>query len=178
VTEEDVLANLKPAFETNSTRAVIRNALHTVASRPDLRDGLADGSVDVGLFVEETFRLHSGFVPPRVALEDFELCGVTIRAGDTVVAVAGAANVDPARFPDAEAFDPARHGVRDHFLFNQGRRSCPGQSLGRAEIEEAVLCVVQRLPGLRLDPDAEPPRFSVVGNDARWEPVHVLSDVA
>jgi cytochrome P450 len=174
VDEGDILANLKPSFETNSTRAVIRNALHTVAVRPDLRDAIADGTLDVALFVEETFRMHSGFVPPRVALEDFELGGVTIRAGETVIAVAGSANVDPVRFVDPEAFEPRRDGVRDHFLFNQGKRSCPGQALGRAEIEEAVRCVIERMPGLRLDPDREPPRFTVAGNDARWDPVHVL----
>ncbi len=40
-------------------------------------------------------------------------------------------------------------------------------------VEETVLCVLERMPELRLDPVAEPPVFSVRGNDARWSPLHV-----
>ena len=94
------------------------------------------------------------------------------------MALAGAANTDPERFACPHAIDTERVGLRDHFLFNQGRRACPGQSLGRAELEECVLGVLRRLPNVRLDPDAEAPQYSVVGNDARWDPLHCVYDEA
>ena len=174
--EEDVLANLKPAFETNSTRAAIRNALYALATHPELHDDLLSGELEIGRFVEETFRLYSGLGTARIALDEMEFGGVRIGKGEMIVSIVGAVNVDPERYECPHAIDTERAGPRDHFLFNQGPRACPGQNLGRAELEETVMGTLRRMPGLRLDPDAEQPSYHVVGNDARWDPLHALYD--
>jgi cytochrome P450 len=174
--EEDVLANLKPAFETNSTRSAIRNAFYALITRPELHDELRRDRSALAKFLEETFRVYGGIELPRIALRDVELGGVLVREGETVIPLAGSANVDPERFACPHEIDTSRVALRDHFLFNQGPRACPGQNLARAEIEEAVLAVLERLPGLRFDPEAAPPSFVTVGAEGRWEPLNVVFD--
>jgi cytochrome P450 len=172
--EEDVLANLKPAFETTSTRSALRNALYSLISRPDLHDEMrAGGTKELGKFLEETFRVYGGIELPRIALRDVQLGDILVKQGETVIPLAGAANVDPERFSCPYEMDTTRTGLRDHLFFNQGPRACPGQNLARAEIEETLLAVLERLPALRFDPDAEPARYVTVGFEGRWEPLHV-----
>ena len=175
VDEGDVLANLKPAFETTSTRSAIRNALYVLVADSQLaRTVRGPDPKELGRFLEEVFRLYGGIELPRIALRDVELGGVLIRAGEAVIPIAGSANVDPARFTCPHEIDTTRTGLRDHLFFNQGPRACPGQNLARAEIEETVLAVLERLPGLRFDQDAEQPSFETTGFEGRWQPLNVV----
>ncbi|SCL71316.1 Cytochrome P450 [Micromonospora citrea] len=85
----------------------------------------------------------------RTATADVEIGGVTIRAGEGVVALGQAANRDPAAFDRPDEFDPDRD-ARHHLAFGYGRHICPGQHLARLELEVALSRLVARLPGLRL----------------------------
>ncbi|PZG24431.1 cytochrome P450 [Micromonospora craterilacus] len=85
----------------------------------------------------------------RTATADVEIGGVTIRAGEGVVALGQAANRDPAVFERPDEFDPDRD-ARAHLAFGHGRHICPGQHLARLELEVALGRLVRRLPGLRL----------------------------
>lgn len=89
-------------------------------------------------------------VPTRIALEDVEVGGQTIRAGEGVVVLIAAANHDPRVFPAPEVFDPGR-GQRHHIAFGYGIHQCLGQNLVRAELEIVFGTLFRRLPGLRLD---------------------------
>jgi len=85
----------------------------------------------------------------RVAVEDIEMAGTTIRAGEGVVFSTSVINRDTATFPEPDALDwhrPARH----HVAFGFGIHQCLGQNLARAEMEIALLSLFARLPGLRL----------------------------
>ncbi|AKZ54336.1 putative cytochrome P450 [Streptomyces ambofaciens ATCC 23877] len=85
----------------------------------------------------------------RIALEDVEIKGVRIRAGDAVYVSYLAANRDPAVFPDPDTIDFAR-GPRPHASFGFGPHFCPGGALVRLESELLVGTVLDRVPGLRL----------------------------
>ncbi|MHA6804460.1 cytochrome P450 [Salinifilum ghardaiensis] len=93
----------------------------------------------------------------RVAVEDVEVGGVVIRAGEGVLALANTANRDPDAFADADELDIAR-GARNHLAFGFGAHQCLGQNLARAELEIVLETLFRRIPGLRpaVAPDALP----------------------
>src|SRR4051794_39922142 len=105
-----------------------------------------------GTAVEELLRylsiLHLG-APNRAALEDVELDGQLVRAGETVVLGLPAVNRDPARFADPAALrlDRAAH---QHLAFGFGIHQCLGQQLARIEMRIALRALFARFPTLRL----------------------------
>ncbi|GHE14244.1 cytochrome P450 [Streptomyces alanosinicus] len=113
--------------------------------------------------VEELLRyltvVHIGL--RRIATEDVEIGGVTIRAGEGVVIALQAANRDPAVFADPDALDFTRD-AGPHLAFGHGLHHCLGQSLARAELQIALPMVFHRLPGLRLAAPA-PEEFAFEG---------------
>ncbi|MFI9320147.1 cytochrome P450 [Kitasatospora aureofaciens] len=106
--------------------------------------------------VEETLRFHSvaDLVSLRVAVEDVEIAGQQVRAGEGIVALVAAANHDERAFACPHAFDPART-ERHHVAFGYGVHQCLGQNLVRVEMEIAYRRLFARIPGLRLAVPAE-----------------------
>ncbi|MFD3997194.1 cytochrome P450 [Streptomyces sp. NPDC058583] len=101
--------------------------------------------------VEETLRFHSvaDLVSLRVAVEDVEIGGQLIRAGEGIIPLAAAANHDPEAFACPHAFDPGRT-ERHHVAFGYGVHQCLGQNLVRAEMEIAYRRLFERIPKLEL----------------------------
>ncbi|MFH8571868.1 cytochrome P450 [Streptomyces sp. NPDC017993] len=101
--------------------------------------------------VEELLRylsvVHFGL--PRAALEDVEVGGTQIRAGEGVLCMLSAANRDEAVFADAGRLDLTRD-ARRHVAFGFGVHQCIGQPLARAEMQIALGTLLRRLPDLRL----------------------------
>ncbi|MFF9768838.1 cytochrome P450 [Streptomyces sp. NPDC014636] len=85
----------------------------------------------------------------RIALEDVEIGGVRIRAGDPVYISYLAANRDPAVFSDPETIDFSR-SPNPHLAFGFGPHYCPGGILARLEEELLTDALLDRVPGLRL----------------------------
>lgn len=85
----------------------------------------------------------------RVATEDIEVAGATIRADEGVVFSTSVINRDAGTFPEPDALDWHR-SARHHVAFGFGIHQCLGQNLARAEMEIALLSLFDRLPGLRL----------------------------
>ncbi|TMR98816.1 cytochrome P450 [Nonomuraea basaltis] len=90
----------------------------------------------------------------RTALEDVELDGHTIKAGETVTVSLPAANRDPLRFADPGVMDITRDAT-GHLTFGHGIHQCLGQQLARNEMRIALPALLDRLPGLRLAVPAE-----------------------
>ena len=100
--------------------------------------------------VEELLRLD----PPlhlfaRYALEEVEFAGVRLRKGEKIGLLLGAANRDPERFPNPDAFDPGRT-PNPHVSFGAGIHFCVGAPLARLELAVALPVLFARLVGLRL----------------------------
>ena len=104
--------------------------------------------------IEESIRLEpAAAVVDRYATRDVELGDARIRRGDLVsVSIAGA-NRDPAVFCDPDRFDIRRANARLNLAFAQGPHFCLGAQLARTETAIAISRLLDRLPGLRLDPD-------------------------
>jgi cytochrome P450 len=101
--------------------------------------------------VEELLRylsiVHSG--RRRVALQDIEIDGQTIRAGEGIVLAGDTANRDEGAFADADRLDVHRE-ARGHLAFGFGVHACLGQPLARAELQIVYGTLYRRIPGLRL----------------------------
>ncbi|MBB2947984.1 cytochrome P450 [Actinoplanes lutulentus] len=96
----------------------------------------------------------------RVATEDLEIGGVTVRAGDPVVVMLLSANRDEARFPDADALRLDRT-QNPHLAFGHGIHYCLGAPLARMEAQIAFTQLMARHPDLRL---------AIAAEDLRWRP--------
>ncbi|WP_158892057.1 cytochrome P450 [Amycolatopsis anabasis] len=93
----------------------------------------------------------------RVAVEDVEIGGVLIRAGEGVLGLGNAANRDPSVFDDPDTLDIER-GARHHVAFGFGAHQCLGQNLARMELQIVFDTLFRRIPGLRVaKPVAELP---------------------
>ncbi|MEU7023876.1 cytochrome P450 [Streptomyces sp. NPDC046203] len=100
--------------------------------------------------VEELMRFTSiGDVLMRVAAEDIEIAGRTIRAGDGVALSTMLMNRDPRAWEDPDSFDIRRAAGR-HVAFGYGIHQCIGQNLARAEMEIAFRTLFRRIPDLRV----------------------------
>ncbi|MFJ9411287.1 cytochrome P450 [Streptomyces sp. NPDC101393] len=106
--------------------------------------------------VEETLRFHSvaDIVSLRVAVEDVEIAGQLIKAGEGIVPLVAAANHDTSAFECPHMFDPSR-SARHHVAFGYGIHQCLGQNLVRAEMEIAYRKLFERIPDIRLDVPAD-----------------------
>jgi cytochrome P450 len=140
-----------------TTEGMIANA---VVHLLDDRDRLAAVRADPGLLagaVEESLRLEpAAAVVDRYATRPVELGGARIAARDLVRVSITAANRDPAVFADPDRFDLHRANARLHLAFAHGPHVCIGMHLARLEAHTALARLLERLPGLELDP-AHPP---------------------
>lgn len=112
--------------------------------------------------VEELLRYltitHTG---ARAALEDVELGGQLIKAGESIALSNQAANRDPKKFPDPDTLDLQRQAA-GHVAFGRGIHLCMGKDLARVEMRVALPALFNRFPTLRMDiaPEDVPLRFN------------------
>lgn len=151
LTEQQLLGNLVllllAGFET--TTNLLGNGLALLFEQPWLARGLRDGSVPVAGFVEEVLRYDSPVqLTSRFALEDgLELGGRPVPAGSEVMLLLGAANRDPRRFREPDAFDPLREDNQP-LSFGAGAHFCLGAALARLEAVTAFPMLLKRFPRL------------------------------
>ena len=142
-----------------TTTTTITSAVLMLLRNPDELERLrSDPDELAGSAVEEALRLDGAIkVLIRFVLEDMELRGRQIKAGQRVYALPAAANRDPERFPDPDRVDIAR-SPNPHLAFGKGVHACIGAQLSRIEMRVALATIVKRLPGLRfaeVDPTLE-----------------------
>ena len=95
---------------------------------------------------------------PAYSFPTLTLGGHDVPAGCGVTVSLGAANRDPARYPDPDRFDIFRD-PKQHISFGYGPHMCLGMHLARMETRVAVDTVLTRLPDLRLDPAGDDPHI-------------------
>ncbi len=134
-----------------TTVSLIGNALLALLTHPEERAALEHDPSLLPRAVEELIR-YDGPVERtlnRWAAVDVELGGRTIRRGETVIVLLGAADHDPERFEAPDELALAAEREARHLGFGRGRHFCLGAPLARLEAEIA-LGTLLRLPGLRL----------------------------
>ena len=139
----------------DTTANMIGLGTFALLSHPAQADALRADPALAETAVEELLRYlsiaHTGV---RAALEDVELEGRLIKAGDSVTVSVQAANRDPAKFADPDTLD-LRRKATGHLAFGHGIHQCLGQQLARVELRVALPALFTRFPALRL---AVPPQ--------------------
>ena len=162
--EADLLAlcGLLLAAGHETTTNLIGNAVLALLRHPGERKRLQEDPSLIPGAVDEFLRFDSPVqVTDRVITEDLEFRGQRFRRGQLAICLLGAANHDPARFPDPERLDVTR-GDRGHLAFGLGPHVCLGAPLARLEAEVALAGLLRRFPS--FTGPTEPPgrRASVV----------------
>jgi len=163
LTDEEVtnIALLLLVAGHETTTHMIALSTFALLEHPDRLAALRATPALIDTAVEELLRylsvLHYGG-PRRGALDDVEVDGTLIRAGETVVFSLPAINRDPAVFPDPDTLRFDRPNARRHLALGHGIHQCLGQQLARIEMRIALPALLDRFPDLRLAvPAAEIP---------------------
>jgi cytochrome P450 len=137
-----------------TTEGMIANAVLALLERPEELARVRRDAELLDKAIEESLRLEpAAAVVDRYAVGDVELDGVTIGRGDLVRVSIAAANRDPALFTHPDRFDLERANAGRHLAFAHGPHVCVGVHLARLEARTALSILLDRLPGLRLDPE-------------------------
>ncbi len=151
---EEVVANCIMVMTggQETTTNLIGNGLLALLRHPQQWHRLRSSVELVPSAIEELLRFESPIqYTSRLAPADLEMGGKTIRKQQAVIAVIGAANRDPDRFPDPDRLDITRQDNR-HLAFAWGPHFCFGAPLARLEGEIAFTTMLRRIPELTLEP--------------------------
>ncbi len=155
MTRREIVANTKLMLSggLQEPRDVIALAMWAVLTHPEAhRDVLADRSL-VKAAVEETLRWAGPVgTSTRQTTRSVMLAGVDLEAGALIGAVLSSANRDPRRFTDPDRFDVHRKEGQ-HLAFAAGPHFCLGAWFGRHLARVSMEILLERLPGLRVDPE-------------------------
>jgi cytochrome P450 len=137
----------------DTTWSAIGSALWHLATHPADAQRLVDEPEIIGQAVEELLRAYSPVTMARVAVEDVELQGCPVKAGEKVLLNFPSANRDPSVFdrPDVVDFDRTENR---HVAFGAGIHRCAGSNLARMELRVAIEEWLRRIPEFRLADDA------------------------
>ncbi|MEU0647710.1 cytochrome P450 [Streptomyces umbrinus] len=154
LSEEELLTMaetiLVAGHETTATQ--IPNFVYVLLTNLDQLAALRADLEMVPRAVEELLRYipaGAGSSQPRYALENVQLGGVTVRAGEPVVVDRSSANRDESIYTNADALDLARREA-PHIGFGHGAHHCLGAPLARMELQVTLHTLLTRLPGLRF----------------------------
>ena len=138
-----------------TTTTLISNTIRELLANDEFGHISEDPELIPGA-IDEVLRVSGSIIAwRRHAEKDGEIAGVAIPAGSKVLLLMGAANRDPAVFPDPDTFDITRSNARAHLSFGYGIHYCIGNMLGKLQTKIAVEEIARRLPNLRLVPGAQ-----------------------
>ncbi len=154
LTREEVIHTaaslIVPGLET--TYSTLGSGLYLFTQHPDQWELLARDPSLIPSAVEEILRYAPvGPTLERIANEDADVNGLRIPRDTHVVLALASVNRDPELFPDPDRFDVTRTPQRGHMTFGGGRHLCLGMHMARAELQEGLACLVQRLTGIEID---------------------------
>jgi cytochrome P450 len=168
LSNDELTANIILLFGAGheTTVNLIGNGLLALHRNPEqLRLLQRDPSL-ISNAIEEFLRFDSSVqVTGRTALKPTNVGGVDVPAGNTVLCLLGAANRDPAVYPDPDRLDITRQNIRP-MSFGGGIHFCLGAQLARIEAEVAIATLLRRFPNLTLDDPEHPdwrPTFALRG---------------
>jgi cytochrome P450 len=125
---------------------LLGNAVLALLRNPSERRRLQDDPSLIASAVEEFLRHDSPVqITDRVATQDCEVAGQTVRKGVLVGLILAAANRDPEQFAEPDRLDVGRRDNR-HIAFGHGAHFCLGASLARTEAQIAVSTLLRRFP--------------------------------
>jgi cytochrome P450 len=158
LTEKELYHNcifmLNAGHET--TTNLIGNGMWLLLNHPDQMARLRGQPALVNSAIEEMLRYEGPIqLNNRRLVAPLDLAGKALAAGTFITIAIGAANRDPAQFPQAERFDVGRNPNR-HVAFGQGAHACAGMNVARMEARIAFTRLLARFPV--IEPAGDPVR--------------------
>ena len=164
LTDDELVGVARILFEAGheTTASMLSLSTLVLLSDRDRWDALRAHPELLGTAIEELLRyltiVQLGAVP-RTALQDVELGGLVIKAGESVMVSLAAPNRDPERFEHPDELDLSRDAI-GHVAFGHGRHMCIGQHLARLELRIGLEALMRRFPTLRLATPIDQIEFS------------------
>ena len=153
--DDDIIATSILMFQAghDTTTSLISKGMLALLQHPDQFAKLRDRPTLITNATEELLRYDTSVqFSINYAVADVPYHDRTIREGEGVIILRGAANRDPERFPNPDRLDIERQDI-EHHSFGLGAHFCLGASLARLEIQEAVGALVRRIPNLEVELD-------------------------
>jgi cytochrome P450 len=156
IPDDDMLAFCLLMFMAglDTVAAQLAYSFWHLAKHPDDRRRLVDDPSLIPGAIEEFLRYYSFVTPGRKVLQDTEVAGCPIKAGQMVYMPIAAANRDPREFDDADRVIIDRQANR-HIAFGAGPHRCLGSHLARQELRVGLEMWHQRIPDYSLLEGAE-----------------------
>lgn len=143
-----------PGLDT--TFLTLSSALYLFVQHPRQWQLIAENPSLIPNAVEEILRFAPvGPTLERIATEDCLINGLEIGKGTHIVLGLATVNRDAQAYPDPMSFDITRKPSRMHMTFGGGRHTCLGLHLARAELQEGLACLSQRLTDLSIDGEVD-----------------------
>ncbi|HLR69516.1 MAG TPA: cytochrome P450 [Virgibacillus sp.] len=155
LTEEELIATciLLVIAGHETTVNLICNSVYSLLKHPDQLLKLQENPNLIDTAIEEFLRYESPTqLTARIASEDMELGGKSIKSGEHIYILLGAANRDPNTFYIPDTLDITRK-PNPHLSFGHGAHFCIGASLARMEAKIALLALIQQKPNIKLQSD-------------------------
>ncbi len=156
ITEEEVIGTVQLLIlgGLETTAGALGLMFDRFCAQPEIPALLRERPELIPNAIQELLRLESSFVAVgRTAMEDVELGGQRIKAGDKVLIHWASANRDSGEFENADSFDHARERNR-HLGFGAGPHRCAGSNLARLNLRVALEELLRRLGDIRLEEGA------------------------
>jgi cytochrome P450 len=151
-----LLVLMLAGFDTS--RNMLGLTMKTLLERPEMYVRCAEDKEFCGKVIEEALRYYGIATPYRVVGRDFDYRGVSFKKHDVIVCVTPVAGQDESVFSDPRRFDPRRENASRNVAFGRGVHICLGQFLARAQLQEGLHLIAQRL------------RNPVHSGDIAWKP--------
>jgi cytochrome P450 len=129
----------------DTSKNVLTLTMHQLLDRPEMYERCARDPAFCRKVVEEISRFNGVASSPRLILEPFEFRGFHLPKGMMLYLPWGASGRDPGAFEDADVFDPDRKRRNAAMVFGLGPHMCLGQFIARANIEEGLHLIAQRI---------------------------------
>lgn len=144
-TRNALVGSAEPILSNDENRKIVGNIIATATNNEEsIQDALSGRNKKLEALINEMLRYVSPVqVFTREVLQDTELNGVSLKAGDVVALQYGAANHNPETYENPEEFRPLRfmeEDVPEHVAFGgHGPHHCIGQQLARSEMRRSIL---------------------------------------
>jgi cytochrome P450 len=161
LTDAEILsfAMLLLAAGSGTTWKQMGITMAAILERPDVLAVVKEDRAAVRLAIEESVRWNpTDPMFSRHVTRDTDFFGVHLPRGSVLHLCLGAANHDPSRWDRPDEYDITRP-PKPTLAFGNGPHVCLGMHVARAEMNVGICALLDRLPNLRLDPDAEPPQY-------------------
>jgi cytochrome P450 len=135
-----------------TTTDLLGNGMKNLLEHPEQAALLRNEPGRITNAVEEMLRFEGPVTySGRITVDEREIAGCPMHAGQSITVSLGGANYDPRLHKDPHQFDVTREDI-DHLAFGGGRRYCLGAPLARLEAQIGVATLLERFPALRLLP--------------------------